>query len=207
MIDCDRLRHLRLDRGLIQRKLAAACGVDPLTVHRLEHGGDAGDLPLRVVQQLATALGTDINYLLDDQPTPPEQADLTRRLGAALFSQHRVTATDLAATHDITLDQLHDELSVLAASADSVGMTLLHNDGSVWLAPQATVVPPVAPPRSLNTAEARLLRRIHLGGDVRRNLTQHQRHTVLPALLRLGLIEVTDAGLRLSATAASALAT
>jgi transcriptional regulator with XRE-family HTH domain len=206
VIDPARLRHLRLDRGLTQRKLAAACGVDPLTVHRLEDGADAGDLPLRIVHQLANALGTDINYLLPEQDTPADGGDVARRLGAALFSQHRATATDLATAHDITLDELHDGLAALTASAGSVGMTVLHNDGQVWLAPQAIGGPPAAPPRPLTTAEARLLRRIHRGIEVRRNLTQHQRRTLLPALLRLGLIEVTDAGLRLSAPAASALA-
>lgn len=206
MIDSGRLRHLRLDRGLTQRKLAAACGVDPLTIHRLEHDGDAGDLPLRVVHQLATALGTDINYLLHDRPTPLGQGQLAERLGAALFSQHRATASDLATAHGITLNELHDGLGVLAASADAVGMTLLHNDGQVWLAPKAIGVPPAAPPRPLSTAEARLLRRIHRGDDVRRSLTQEQRRTILPALLRLGLVEVTDAGLRLAGPAATALA-
>jgi transcriptional regulator with XRE-family HTH domain len=205
LIDSGRLRHLRLDRGLTQRKLAAACGVDPLTIHRLEHDGDAGDLPLRVVQQLATALGTDFNDLLDVPANSATEGDIVRRLGTALFSQHHVADTELADALGITLEVLNGGLAALAAAASTVGMTLLRNDGRTWLAPQQDQAAPTAPARSLTTAEARLLRRIHRGVDVRRGMTRTERQTVLPALLRLGILEATDTGLRLVGPAAAAL--
>jgi transcriptional regulator with XRE-family HTH domain len=205
LIDSGRLRHLRLDRGLTQRKLAAACGVVPLTIHRIEHDGNAGDLPLRVVQQLAAALGTDINALLDEPARSATEGDIVRRLGTVLFSQHHVADTELADTLGITLEELNVGLAALAASASTVGMTLLRNDGRNWLAPQQDRAAPTAPARSLTTAEARLLRRIQRGVDVRRRLTRAERQTVLPALLRLGILEATATGLRLSGPAAAAL--
>jgi hypothetical protein len=42
--------------------------------------------------------------------------------------------------------------------------------------------------RPLTVAEARLLRRIHRGEDVRRKLTRPDRELILPALQRRGLV-------------------
>lgn len=59
-----------------------------------------------------------------------------------------------------------------------------------------TAAPPVAaepvtaltPPRPLDTNQARLLRRLHRGDDIRRTLTKADRELTLPALLRAGFI-------------------
>ncbi|MDQ1621295.1 MAG: Helix-turn-helix domain [Actinomycetota bacterium] len=85
MIDHRRLRHLRTDRGLSQRKLAAAAGVDPLTITRLERGADMRDLPLRVLGNIATALGVPTADLLTSSPQRIDQpTELATTLGTLL---------------------------------------------------------------------------------------------------------------------------
>ena len=57
----------------------------------------------------------------------------------------------------------------------------------------------------LDLAEARLLRGIHRGEDVRRRLSKTEREIVLPRLLRAGLIEPSSSGLRLGRDVARCL--
>lgn len=53
--------------------------------------------------------------------------------------------------------------------------------------------PPPAAPRELAPHEAALLRRVHRGDGSTRTLSTQQRQFVVPALIRMGLLE-TDAG-------------
>lgn len=76
MIEGARIRRLRIERGLSQRKLADLVGTSYQTIRRLEAGADASDQPLRVITRLADALHVDVADLLTGEtpepPRPPE---------------------------------------------------------------------------------------------------------------------------------------
>jgi len=67
-------------------------------------------------------------------------------------------------------------------------MTVARHHDEVWLVPHVPTPDAVAAARPLNLAEARLLRRIHRGEDVRRKLSKPDREFILPALQRRGLV-------------------
>ena len=98
MINAQRLRALRLDRGLSQRKLAASAGVDALTIKRIEAGADPGDLTLRVLTKMADALGVQPGALLQDVRGRMRMLTLAPAcaIGAALAAGGRSTRTGLA---------------------------------------------------------------------------------------------------------------
>ena len=71
--------------------------------------------------------------------------------------------------------------------------------------PHATL--PVTCAEELDLGQARLLRRIHRGVDVRKSLTRDEQQLVLPALVRLRLIATSAGGrVQLSATTTADLA-
>jgi transcriptional regulator with XRE-family HTH domain len=191
VIDHRRLRHLRTDRGLSQRKLAAPAGVDPLTITRLERGADRRDLPLRVLGNIATALGVPSGDLLTFRsPSIEESEDLATTLGSLLTSAgtRRVSACALAAATRSDLDEVAAGLEVLSTHLAPAGIAVARHGNHVWLAPRySQSAPPIDHP-VLDVNQARLLRRIHRGEDVRRKLTEVERQLVLPSLLRLGVI-------------------
>jgi transcriptional regulator with XRE-family HTH domain len=188
VIDPDALRRLRTDRGLSQRRLATAIGVDPLTVKRLEDGADAGDLPLRVVERLARALAAPVAELLRQDDGSDDAVDLTAAVGAALLAHGRTTITTLAAGLDATVDAVSAAVSALSTRLAAAGVAVARHHDEVWMVPVVPTPDAVAAARPLNLAEARLLRRIHRGEDVRRKLSKPDREFVLPALLRRRLV-------------------
>ncbi|WP_309232912.1 helix-turn-helix transcriptional regulator [Blastococcus sp. TML/C7B] len=101
------VRRLRTDRGLSQRRLAAAIGVDPLTVKRLEAGADPGDLPLRVIERLAHTLAAPLQDLLLPQHRAGEDTQLGPAVGAALLAHGRTTVTALATALHATVAEGH----------------------------------------------------------------------------------------------------
>jgi transcriptional regulator with XRE-family HTH domain len=64
------LREERDAKGLTQGDLAAAAGVNPLTVHRIEHG--IGGTKRSTIQELAKALGLDEAVVLCRAGLMPE---------------------------------------------------------------------------------------------------------------------------------------
>jgi transcriptional regulator with XRE-family HTH domain len=82
VIDASALRRARHDRGLSQRQLAKAIGVDPLTVQRLEAGADPGDLPLRVLARITEALAVAPAELLQTTTTSRASRGLNRATGS-----------------------------------------------------------------------------------------------------------------------------
>jgi transcriptional regulator with XRE-family HTH domain len=60
------LQKIRTLAGRSQRGLAKSVGVSYQTIRRIELGGDAGDVPLRVLDAIATALRTTMPELLSD---------------------------------------------------------------------------------------------------------------------------------------------
>ena len=187
MIDHDALRRIRTDRGLSQRRLAAGAGVDPLTIKRLEGGADAGDLPLRVIGQLADCLAVPLQDLLS-RPTAPAPNDLTRSVGAAVLAHGRTTITGLADALAATVDDVTTAVAQVNALLTAAGMSIARHQDEVWLVPLIDTRTAAAADRPLTLAEARLLRRIHRGEDVRRKLSKPDREFILPALLRRGLV-------------------
>ncbi|WNV74347.1 helix-turn-helix domain-containing protein [Geodermatophilus sp. DSM 44513] len=194
MIDPDALRRLRADRGLSQRRLAAAIGVDPLTVKRLEDGADAGDLPLRVLERLSHVLGAPVGQLLRQDEGTDDGVDLTAAVGAALLAHGHTTMTTLAATRDATVDDVATAVSALGAPLSGAGLDVARHHDEVSLVSHVPTPHAVAAARPLTLAEARPLRRIHRGEDVRRKLSKPDREFILPALLRRGLVADDGAG-------------
>jgi transcriptional regulator with XRE-family HTH domain len=139
VIDHRRIRHLRIDRGLSQRKLAAAAGVDPLTITRLERGADMRDLPLRVLGNNATALGVPNGDLLTlRSPSVEESTDLATTLGSLLTSAgtRRVSACALVAATRSDLDKVAAGLEVLSTRLAPAGIAVARHGHAVWLAPR-----------------------------------------------------------------------
>lgn len=202
MINPNRLRRLRLDRGLSQRKLAAEAGVDPLTIKRLEHGADPGDLPLRALHRLATALGIPAGDLLatPNNDTDRTSDDLVATLGSALAATTGpVTLTALADTARASRDEVVAALHDLAAQLAPTGIALARHGDHAWLAPRHAEPLPLHRDRPLDVNQARLLRRIHRAEDVRRKLTRAERQFTLPSLLRLGLVGDENGHFRVTA--------
>ncbi len=61
LLDSDRLKSMRLDRGWTQEQLAELCGVSTRTIQRIEKTGVAG---LETTNALAAILETDRTELL-----------------------------------------------------------------------------------------------------------------------------------------------
>lgn len=187
MIDPDALRRIRTDRGLSQRRLAAAAGVDPLTVKRLEGGADAGDLPLRVLEQLAGCLAVSVQDLVRTR-TGVAPDDLVQAVGAALLAHGRSTITRLSGALSIPVDDVTHAVAGLDAHLAAAGMTVARHHDEIWLVPLVDTEKTAPADRPLTLAEARLLRRIHRGEDVRRKLSRPDREFILPALQRRRLV-------------------
>jgi transcriptional regulator with XRE-family HTH domain len=62
-VDVDKLKRLRVDRGLSQRRLAQMAGVTQTTVWKIEHGGGANAATLK---KLGDVLGVRASELLRD---------------------------------------------------------------------------------------------------------------------------------------------
>jgi transcriptional regulator with XRE-family HTH domain len=198
VIDPVALRRLRHDRGLSQRRLAAAIGVDPLTVKRLEDGADPGDLPLRILQRIADTLGATPALLLSGGIGPPEPNDLTARIGGALLEHGRTTRAALATALATEPSQVTQCIRALDTTLGEVGMAVAGHADEVWLVPIRPSRVATSPERSLSIREARLLRRIQRGEDVRRSLSKCDRQFTVPALLRRGLASDEDALLQVA---------
>ena len=63
MVDIDKLRRLRVDKGLTQRHLAQMAGVTQTTVWKIERGGGATAPTLK---KLGDVLGVRASELLKD---------------------------------------------------------------------------------------------------------------------------------------------
>jgi transcriptional regulator with XRE-family HTH domain len=78
-----RLRELRLARGLSQAELARQSEVTTNYISRLEGGGAAPGIDL--VARLCTALGVTISDLLPMTATPPDDVTAMRENATRLF--------------------------------------------------------------------------------------------------------------------------
>ncbi len=78
----DKIRELRIERGLSQAKLAARAGVDPSTINQIERGArNASPLTLR---KLAQALDVSLYDLLEGEPHPKAGRPLSAERALAI---------------------------------------------------------------------------------------------------------------------------
>jgi transcriptional regulator with XRE-family HTH domain len=206
VIDPVAMRQLRNDRGLSHRQLAAVIGVDPLSVKRIEDGANPGDWPLRILGRLAATLGVPAGHLLLQAASDVQQCpDLAAQVGGALLEHHRTTIHALATTLGVHITDIHEAVAGLDAQLRPAGMSIARHADEVWLVPLTPTRQTTAPERPLSISQARLLRRIHRGEDVRRHLSKQDRELVLPALLRRHLVDDTDATLEITSVVADSL--
>lgn len=139
VLDSVGIRNLRLSRGIAQRQLAMAAGVDIATIRRLETTGlsDTSTFSVAQLVRIADHLAVDIGHLF--RPSPTEPADRppladTQLLGAILFDLGASTKTkavsDVLGWDSTEVHQVADALDDLLRP---VGMTLRHNRGVLRL--------------------------------------------------------------------------
>lgn len=192
MIDATKLRSLRTDRGYSIRRIAAAAGVDHQTIRRLEDGADPGELPLRVLGRIATSLGVTPAALLS-APAGHHTHALQRRIGGTILSAPGITVTTLADALNTTVDNIQAALPALQQALAGTGLTVARHGDELRITPADLHTTPDAYTRPMTVNEARLLRRVHRGTDVRRSLSKADRELTLPALTRRGLVDATAA--------------
>jgi hypothetical protein len=114
--------------------------------------------------------------------------DLVQAVGAALLAHGRTTITCLAGALSVTVDDVAAAVAGLHAHLAAAGMSVARHHDEVWLVPLVDTAKTAPADRPLTLAEARLLRRIHRGEDVRRKLSKPGREFIFPALQRRGLV-------------------
>jgi transcriptional regulator with XRE-family HTH domain len=107
------LQQIRTLAGRSQRGLAKSAGVSYQTIRRIELGGDAGDLPLRVLDAIATILGTTLPELLSEThpniATPDSKGRVNlahARLLRDIATNPRAAATMSKTQRELILPQL-----------------------------------------------------------------------------------------------------
>jgi len=147
VIDGDVLLARRTERGLSQRKLGKLVGVNGMTIHRIERGSDASELPLAVLGRLADALDVDAGDLLlgrrDAGPAaaapPPSDLDpapLDDNAARLLRRIHRgddIRRTLSRADREITLPALINRGLVSMTSSGAVLTTAVESSLSLNL--------------------------------------------------------------------------
>lgn len=66
----DKIKALRLQRGLTQEDVGKACGVSKVTVHKWENGL-IKDIRIDKLKTLARYLNTTVAYIIDEDPDLP----------------------------------------------------------------------------------------------------------------------------------------
>lgn len=192
MINTTRLRTLRVDRGYSIRSLAKTAGVDHQTIRRLETGANPGDLPLRVLDRIASALGVTPATLLATK-RDVGQHDLQQRIGSLLLSCPGITTTTIATSLATPIETVEEALPALVEALAEVGLTVARHGDTLRIVPLGVHSTRDADTRPMTLNEARLLRRIHRNEDIRRSLSKADRELTLPRLIRTGLIDPTPA--------------
>ena len=198
MIDAAALRRHRIDRGLSQRQLAAAVGVGPVAIKRIEDAADPGDLPLRVFERLRDTLGANPAELLVSPSDVTSDSDLVEAIGGTLLTNGRAMIGDLARALDVSFADVAVAMDVLALRLKVVGMSVARDHDDVWLVQRQPAATTTTASRPLSIAEARLLRRIHRGEQVTRTLSSADRQFTLPGLQRRGLVHGSPRSFALS---------
>jgi transcriptional regulator with XRE-family HTH domain len=133
MINGTHVRHLRIERGLSQRKLADLIGTSYQTIRRLEAGADASDQPLRVIARLADALQVDIADLLTGQtrgPSRPSEGE-DQELDASAARLLRAVTRGDASTRSLSARDRQFTLPALVRTG------VLHTESAAFEASEA----------------------------------------------------------------------
>lgn len=129
IVDPAKVRARRIEAGLAERELGSTLGLAVGVIRALERGGDQGYLNLRVVRDLARAIGTTPDDLLTDEPSTPaspavpdavEDGDVAT-VGAVLAEMQELVAVDTlawslrwtSARTLVALDRLEVELGAV----------------------------------------------------------------------------------------------
>jgi transcriptional regulator with XRE-family HTH domain len=152
-LDGARIRNLRLSRGIPQRQLTNAAGMDIATLRRLETNGlsDISTFSVAQLVRVADYLDVHISDLFtttadQDQEAPdrPALSDV-QLLGATLLDLGKSTRTKaVSEIFGWNSRQVHQVADALDETLRPVGMTLRHTKGVLRLSPLDDRHQPVA---------------------------------------------------------------
>lgn len=222
ILDGDRVRSLRLERGLSQRELARRLRVSSSVVRYLEEGRNHTELSLRFLDELADALAVDPGALVQPRSREANGSSATeddvRKLGAILAAERTgLTSKALAFATGWKLDRLSKARAALTAQLRPVGMTVACGSGGWKLQPDMTALTwqdelrlgkARQSERGLRLREAELLRAA-LDGALTPQWEQHignADRVALGGLLKSGLVVRHNDGVGLSESASRGLA-
>lgn len=216
LLDCDRLRSLRLEVGLSQRALGRRVGLSPTAIRALEDKEQPNhhQLSLAVVDRVAKALGVPVAQLFapdggeaassaEGENEPKSGADAAK-LGALVAAvDDRLSRRDVAGAFGWGDQRVAEATKALERELTRVGLRFPSGPGTLTFLPRRNLLAPAevqAADRallvrgSLRVNEARLLRQVAEGlvdGRWEGKASNPQRVT-LGRLLRLGLVVRDD---------------
>lgn len=214
-LDAAFIRARRLELGLSERRMAALLGssMSQSVVRALEAGKNHAELTLSDIARICAVLGLQLDDVLTTGRTtaapvhgPSTKAqhldDVTSRLGAALFEIGTLVPIEsLAATLDLTLDQVDAALDELHARLQPAGLCVHRLQGGAKVARRHDAVHADElrqhwrgqfARRGLDAGQVRLLRRAALG-KVPKTLRNNERVTA-GELVNAGLLSRTQSG-------------
>lgn len=208
LLDTERVRRLRRERGLSVRTIEARLGVGGGWWHSLENGANHAHVTLRELLIIAAELGVDPADLLARRPPVPElpadhpqalSADAVR-LGRILTDLPRQTpVTRLAGALGWTQQRVENALGVLATRLPAVGQRLVIGVAGVQIVRDSPEPDPVVAPLAsarlndsgLTPTQATLLARV-LRGELTEQATSA---ATMANHHRVALAELVNAGL------------
>ena len=222
ILDGDRVRSLRLERGISQRELARRLRVTSIVIRNLEEGRNHSELTLRLLDELADALVVDPSALVQRRQTHDAQGANAvegdvRKLGAVLASERTgLTSKALALAAGWKLDRLAKARTALNEQLQAVGMTVAVGSSGWKLQPDMTALSwqdelrlgqARHSERGLLLREAELLRAA-VDGALTPQWEQHignADRVALGGLLKAGLVVRSEDGVGLSAAVSQSL--
>jgi transcriptional regulator with XRE-family HTH domain len=208
LMDPPSIRDARERSGWTQAGIAAALGVAPNVIHRLEAGADQQQLDLGFAHDLCRALGTTLAELISPAALTTihdhdrlDHSDV-ERMGAAIADHHDMVSIDsLAFAFEWSLERTLVALDRLALRLVGTGLALAwHTDTHVRIVP-SRINNPVAETlnrgallhRGANAKEARILQQL---AHAPRRIPAPP-PVVISRLIATGLVRVTlDSGTR-----------
>jgi transcriptional regulator with XRE-family HTH domain len=208
LLDCQRIRQLRLARGYSMRRIARQLGVSAVTMANLEDGANHAEVPMRLVTDLARVLGVapaELFARTTDQPVKPSPDDQAVE-AALMIARSATSVSKLARALGWELERTHVALRQLERRQTNSGIRL-HDYG--WqcrsLVPatehlsdeQQRDLHRIGPlQRGLTIETATLLARVALG-DTSKNWQHHpsaSQQMALQKMLNKGLVEALPRG-------------
>jgi transcriptional regulator with XRE-family HTH domain len=211
ILDCDRIKSLRLENKLSQRALAHKLGVSQGFVRYLEEGDNHEQLNLRMVSRIAEILGADLRDLIrrDSSSADPSPDDI--RVEALLADEGvSLAAQEIAAAFEWPILRAHQALRQLKARLTAGGTEVWSGAGRWKLGARRAVLADEErerlararlPRRGLNRIQAQVLREVAAGTFNKSYYlksgklpTNNQELRALAGLLKLGLAALNQDG-------------